>query len=74
VIGSTLREMTTSYVFWPGAALFGVAVWMAVWAATLYQVDWLGQGIWATLAMLASLAMLAFAFRETRPQASRTYR
>jgi hypothetical protein len=69
----TLREMMASYFFWPAAALMAIGLWMAVWAVTLYQVDWVGQGVWAVLFTVVASGMMVFAFNETRPQGEQTY-
>lgn len=65
-----LRELPTSYYFWPGLALVGLAAGMAIWAGTLWRVDWAGQVMWSAFFALAGLGFLTLAFRETRRESN----
>jgi len=62
-----LRHILPSYYFWPGAALLGLAAWMAVWAWTLWREDWAGQVMWSVVFALVAATLLVLAWRDSRP-------
>jgi FtsH-binding integral membrane protein len=67
-----LREMLSSYYFWPGAALLALAIGMAIWAWTLLREDWAGQVMWSVVFALVAAILIVLAWRESRPHPRRS--
>jgi len=64
--GLGLGESHNSFYFWPALVFLTIAAAFAGWALALAASNWVGQALWAVLALVIGLLLLWTAARESR--------